>query len=220
MTLAALPWIVANDAEGYASIGAASCPGTTLVQAVVLVADPGIVEVPMGTTLRELVRLGGSVTRGDDLQALVVGGPSGGILGSTALDTPYTFDDLRAAACSARIRVGAGGRRAHERPRACDPPHPGIAPTRRAARRFPCRIGLRRRLEVGDRLLEGTARPTDGRLLEDLAHDIVESALCDHERLATRPLVSGMRYFAPEIEQHRAARQPAGAAAPGSGPAH
>jgi NADH:ubiquinone oxidoreductase subunit F (NADH-binding) len=219
VTLAALPWIVTNGAEAFASIGAPDCPGTTLVQLSGSVADPGIVEVPMGTTLRELVRLGGSVVRGHDLKALVVGGPSGGILAPTTLDTPYTFDDLRAAGA----HVGSGSVLvADERTNVLEL---AVMLTRYCAdeacgKTIPCRIGLRRLSEIGARFVEGAARPTDPELLADLAHDIVESALCDHERLATRPLVSGMRYFAPEIEQHLASRQPAGAPAPGPGRAH
>jgi NADH:ubiquinone oxidoreductase subunit F (NADH-binding) len=67
---------------------------------------------------------------------------------------------------------------------------------------IPCRIGLRRVSEIGDRVATGLPRPTDVQLLADLSSDIVESALCDHERLATLPFMSGMRYFRSELDEH------------------
>ncbi len=92
---------------------------------------------------------------------------------------------------------------------------------------IPCRIGLRRLSEIGDRMATGRPRPTDAVLLEDLAHDVVASGLCDHERLATLAFTSGMRYFRPEIDAHllhgtcpagvcEPTAVAAGAAAPGS----
>ncbi len=67
---------------------------------------------------------------------------------------------------------------------------------------IPCRIGLRRLAEIGQRYADGTARPTDPKLLADLADDCAASALCDHERLAPGPLRTAMRYFGPEIDDH------------------
>ena len=67
---------------------------------------------------------------------------------------------------------------------------------------IPCRIGTRRLVEIADRAIDGRPRPTDMTLLEDLSADIVASALCDHERLTTLPLASGMRYFRSELDEH------------------
>ena len=67
---------------------------------------------------------------------------------------------------------------------------------------IPCRIGTRRLAEIGDRFVSGRPRPTDVALLADLSHDIVESGLCDHERLTTLPMASGMRYFRAELDDH------------------
>ena len=67
---------------------------------------------------------------------------------------------------------------------------------------IPCRIGTRRLVEIADRVVDGRPKPTDGALLADLSADIVASALCDHERLTTLPLTSGMRYFGPELDDH------------------
>ena len=199
-TLAAIPWIAINGAEAFAKIGAPDCPGTILVQ--VRGADStGVAEVPTGTSLRDIVGLAGALATGHAVKAVLVGGPSGGILPAEALDTPYTFAALRAAGA----HVGSGSVVVAD-DRAC------IVDLARVLTRFcadeacgktiPCRIGTRRLSEIGDRLAAGTSRAGDLDLLVDLASDIVASALCDHERLATLPLVSGMRYFKAELDEH------------------
>lgn len=199
-TLAAIPWIVVNGAEAFAKIGAADCPGTILVH----VRGPectGVAEVPMGTSLRDIVGLAGPATGSRSVKAILVGGPSGGILPPEALDTPYTFEALRAAGA----HVGSGSVIVADE-RAC------IVDLARVLTRYcadeacgktiPCRIGTRRLSEIGDRLGTGTSRAGDLDLLTDLASDIVRSALCDHERLTTLPLMSGMRYFRAELDEH------------------
>ena len=199
-SLAAIPWIIVNGAEAFAKIGPAECPGTILVQ----VRGPegsGIAEIPMGTRLRDVVALAGSMPAGRSLKAVLVGGPSGGILPPDALDIPYTFSALRAAGA----HVGSGSVIVAD-DRAC------IVDLARVLTRFcadeacgktiPCRIGTRRLSEIGDRLAAGTSRAGDLDLITDLAADIVGSALCDHERLTTLPLMSGMRYFRAELDEH------------------
>jgi NADH-quinone oxidoreductase subunit F len=165
------------------------------------VANPGIAEVPTGTTLRELIDLAGGVAAGRTFKAALVGGPSGGLLPAELLDTPYSFDALRATGA----HVGSGGVVIVDE-RAC------IVDLARLLVRYgadeacgktiPCRIGLRRLAEIGQRYADGTARPTDPKLLVDLAEDCAASALCDHERLAPSPLRTAMRYFGPEIDDH------------------
>lgn len=198
-TLAAVPWIVREGADRFAAIGAGASPGTILVQ-LRGPAGAGIAEVPLGTPLRSLVDLvGGSGNR--PLKALLVGGPTGGILPADLLDTPYAYEALREAGA----HIGSGSVVIAD-DRAC------VVDLARLLTRFaadqacgktiPCRIGLRRLSEIGDRIAEGRPRPSDPRLVEDLAHDIVATALCDHERLAVVPLTSAMRHFRPEIDAH------------------
>lgn len=199
-TLAAIPWIVVNGSDAFAKIGAPECPGTMLVQ----VRGPeasGVAEVPMGTNLRDISALAGTPSGARSLKAVLVGGPSGGILPPEALDIPYTFDGLKAAGA----HIGSGSVIVAD-DRAC------IVDLARVLTRYcadeacgktiPCRIGTRRLSEIGDRLAFGTSRAGDLDLITDLASDIVGSALCDHERLATLPLVSGMRYFRAELDEH------------------
>jgi NADH:ubiquinone oxidoreductase subunit F (NADH-binding) len=199
-TVAAVPWIIRNGAEAFAAIGDPECPGTILVQ-VRTPAGDGIAEVPLGTPLREVVALGGRLPAARSIKAVLVGGPSGGLLPPDLLDTPYAFGPLRAAGA----HVGSGSVVVAD-DRAC------IVDLARLLTRFcageacgktiPCRIGTRRLVEIADRVVEGRPRPTDPALLEDLSADIVASALCDHERLTTLPLSSGMRYFRSELDEH------------------
>jgi NADH:ubiquinone oxidoreductase subunit F (NADH-binding) len=199
-TLAAVPWIIRNGAAAFAQIGSPDSPGTILVQVRTPSGD-GIAEVPLGTRLREVIGLGGRLPASRSIKAVLVGGPSGGLLPPEMLDTPYDFDALRAAGA----HIGSGSVVVAD-DRAC------VVDLARLLTRFcageacgktiPCRIGTRRLVEIADRVVEGRPKPTDMTLLEDLSADIVASALCDHERLTTLPLSSGMRYFRSELDEH------------------
>jgi NADH:ubiquinone oxidoreductase subunit F (NADH-binding) len=199
-TLAALPWIIRHGADAFAAIGAADSPGTILV-ALRTPGGDGIAEVPLGTPLREVVALAGKLPVGRTIKAILVGGPSGGLLPPDLLDTPYAYASLREVGA----HIGSGSVVVAD-DRAC------VVDLARLLTRFcageacgktiPCRIGTRRLVEIADRVVEGRSRPTDATLLEDLSADIVASALCDHERLTTLPLASGMRYFRSEVDEH------------------
>jgi NADH:ubiquinone oxidoreductase subunit F (NADH-binding) len=198
-TLAAVPWIVREGAEAFAAIGAPDSPGTVLVS----LRTPGrvgIAEVPLGTPLREIVGLGGRMPAGRSMKAVLVGGPSGGLLPPDVLDTPYTFAALRAVGA----HVGSGSVTVVDDrtdlveligvlTRFCS--------NEACGKTIPCRIGTRRLAEIVDRRAAGLSTPADRALAADLAADIVGSALCDHERLATLPLTSGMRYFESEFDR-------------------
>lgn len=199
-TLAAVPWIVRNGAAAFTAVGSKASPGTVLVQ----VRGPlgeGIAEIPLGATIRQIAALAGGVGDGRSLKALLVGGPSGGLLPESVADTPFEFDAL------GRVGAHVGSRSVTiVDDRAC------IVDLGRLLTRFcadeacgktiPCRIGTRRLAEIAERISTGVPKPTDPGLLDDLAHDIVGSALCDHERLATLPMTSGMRYFRSELDEH------------------
>jgi NADH:ubiquinone oxidoreductase subunit F (NADH-binding) len=199
-TLAAVAWIIRNGADAFRKAGTEDVPGTILVQ--VRGADQaGVAEVPFGTTLDDIAALAGKPAGRHKRKAFVVGGPSGGILPADRGTTPYTFDALRAVGA----HVGSGSVIVAD-DRAC------IVDLARLLTRYcadeacgktiPCRIGTRRLAEIGERLSAGTSRAGDLDLATTLAEDIVGSGLCDHERLATLPLLSGMRYFRPELDAH------------------
>jgi NADH:ubiquinone oxidoreductase subunit F (NADH-binding) len=199
-TLAAVSWILRNGAEAFRAIGTPEESGTILVH-VLGPERAGVAEVPLGTSLGDVVGLGGTPAAGRSLKAVVVGGPSGGILPPDALDAPYTFAGLRAAGA----HIGSGSIVCAD-DRAC------IVDLARVLSRFcadeacgktiPCRIGVHRLSEITQRAAIGTSRAGDLDLAVDLASDIVGSALCDHERLATLPLMSGLRYFRDEVDAH------------------
>ena len=198
-TLAAVPWVLRNGAAAFGATGVQGAPGTALVQ-LRGPAGAGIAEVPLGTPLGEIVALaGGAGSHG--LKALLVGGPTGGFLPASALDTPYTNAALREAGA----HIGSGSVVIAD-DRAC------IVDLARLLTRFasdqacgksiPCRIGLRRLAEIGERVAAGTPRAGDAQLTADLTHDIAASALCDHERTATYAFASVLRHFRSELDDH------------------
>src|SRR5262249_20589939 len=141
-TLAAVPWILRHGAAAFAAIGTRSAPGTILVD-VRGHTTSGVAEVPFGTALRDVIALGGKPRAGPAFKAVVVGGPTGGIVPASALNTPYTFEGLR----SAGAHVGSGSVIVAD-DRACVVDLARLL-TRYAAdeacgKTIPCRIGLRR----------------------------------------------------------------------------
>jgi NADH:ubiquinone oxidoreductase subunit F (NADH-binding) len=200
-TLASVAWILAHGSDAFRATGTHDAPGTILVQ-VRTPGGQGIAEVPLGTPLGDILKLGAALPSGRSLKALLVGGPSGGLLPPDVLDTPYSFETLRIAGA----HLGSGSIVAVDDrtdlleligvlTRFCS--------TEACGKSIPCRIGTKRLAEIVDRRERGLARPSDDGLAADLAHDIVASALCDHERLATLPLTSGMRYFESDLRDAR-----------------
>ncbi|HEY7828090.1 MAG TPA: NADH-ubiquinone oxidoreductase-F iron-sulfur binding region domain-containing protein, partial [Candidatus Limnocylindrales bacterium] len=210
-TLALAAWILREGAAAFRAIGSPDAPGTILVH-VRGGGGSGVAEVPLGTPLRAILALAGTITRsGPAPKAILVGGPSGGILPADVLDTPYAFDELRAA--GAHVGSGSVVATAAE----ADVLELAELLTRFCAgeacgKTIPCRIATRRLEEIAHRINAGTPRPTDAILLADLSADIVASALCDHERLATLPMTSVMRYFQADLDAklQPAAQQAAG----------
>jgi NADH:ubiquinone oxidoreductase subunit F (NADH-binding) len=199
-TLAAVPWIVDHGAGAYASLGSADAPGTTLLQLGGAVPKPGIVEVPLSATIREILDGPGGIGK-TRLKAVLVGGPDGGFLPPDALDTPMT----QAALTEAGALSGSGTLLALDTG-ACIVDVAALM-TRylndeACGKTIPCRIGTRRLSELGGAMCTGRARPGDADLLDDLSHDLHDAALCGLEANASNPLLSGMRYFAPEFEDH------------------
>jgi NADH:ubiquinone oxidoreductase subunit F (NADH-binding) len=155
--------------------------------------------VPLGTTVRELVDLAGGSN--GSFKAALVGGPTGGFLPDAGLDTPWGYQELaEAGAVTGSGTVVVAGTST------C------IVDLATVMTRFlndeacgktiPCRIGTRRLAELGNGMCTGRARPTDGELVTSLAADVRDGALCGLEAGAINPLLSGMRYFAEEFEEH------------------
>ncbi len=200
-TFAAIPTIVNGGNDEFAETSPRAFAGTVLVQISGAVVQPGIAEVPLGATLAEVLDVAGGVPQGKRLKAVLVGGPTGGLIPPTALDT--TFDQGSLEKNGAQIGSGsivvvdqsacvvdlAATITRYSADQAC-------------GKTIPCRIGLRRMAEIGQRFIDGSPRGDDVALLYDLASDISESALCDHERRATLALTSLARNFRDELDAH------------------
>jgi NADH:ubiquinone oxidoreductase subunit F (NADH-binding) len=200
-TFAVVPGIVAGGPGAYLEAGTGGAVGTVLVQISGSVASPGLAEVPLGTTIDEIVALAGGVPAPHKVKALLIGGPSGGILPPDALKTPYEFETLEAAGA----HMGSGSIVVVDE-RSC---LVDLASTltrfcadQACGKTIPCRIGLRRLAEIGARVCEGQPRGDEIERLTDLSADIVASRLCDHERRSTLPLLSLVRYFRDELDAH------------------
>jgi NADH:ubiquinone oxidoreductase subunit F (NADH-binding) len=199
-TLAAVPWIVANGAGAHASHGTAEAPGTTLVQLGGAVTRPGIAEVPFGARLDEILDGPGGGASGK-LKAVLVGGPTGGFLPADALDTPLTYEALREAGA-----LGGSSTILALDESVCLVDLATLM-TRflsdnASGKTIPDRIGIRRLAELGAALTTGHVRPSDVELVPTLAADIHDAALSGLEADAGNPLLSVMRYFAPELDAH------------------
>jgi NADH:ubiquinone oxidoreductase subunit F (NADH-binding) len=212
-TLAAVPWIVRHGPGAHARLGAPEAPGTTLVQLGGVVRKPGIVEVPLGATIRDVLDGPGGFVQGK-LKAVLVGGPTGGFLPPEALDTPLSHARLWEAGALA----GSGSVLALDES-TCLVDLAALMTRylgdQACGKTIPCRIGTRRLAELGAAFCVGHARPSDASLLSDLASDVRDAALCGLEAGASNPLLSGMRYFAAEFEDHIVrGRCPAGVCRP------
>jgi NADH-quinone oxidoreductase subunit F len=202
-TLAAVPWIAANGAQAFGEVGDAASPGTTLIQISGAVKKPGIAEVPTGVPLRRLIdRVAGGVRDGSTLKAALVGGPAGAFLPAAELaKTRYSPDGLVASGAiwgSGTIVV------ADERTCLVDMATlmERYLSDEACGKTIPCRIGVRRLYEIGQRATKGLSRPTDPQLLTDLSADVRDGALCGLEYCAPNPLLSVMRYFREEFDDH------------------
>ena len=197
-TLALVPWIVANGAKAFAGIGDSDNPGTTLVQITGAVTTPGIVEVPLGMSIKKLLDIAGGIGTG---KAVLVGGPAGGFLPPAELDTLYT-----ATALNEKGAMWGSGSIVVAGPETC---LVDMATTlerymsdESCGKTIPCRIGVRRLYEFGQRATTGMSRPTDAQIMLDLAADVRAGALCGLEYCAPNPFLTGMRYFADEFNAH------------------
>ena len=197
-TLALVPWIVANGSKAFAEIGDDDHPGTTLVQITGAVTKPGIVEVPLGMSVKRLLESAGGVGKA---KAVFIGGPAGGFLPPSELDTLYT-----AAALNEKGAIWGSGSIVVCGPDTClvdmATTLERVLSDKSCGKTIPCRIGVRRLYEMGQRATTGMSKPTDPQVLQELAADIRDAALCGLEFCAPNPFLSGMRYFADEFDAH------------------
>lgn len=201
-TFANIPWILRNGGAAFAAIGTGTSKGTKVFALAGQVRRGGLVEVPMGTSLREAIfGLGGGVRPPAAFKAVQLGGPSGGCLPESMLDTPIGYQSLAATGAM----MGSGGMVVLDSS-AC------MVEMARFFLRFtaaescgkcaPCRIGTRRAEEILTRITGGEGREGDLELLEELAAGIQDGALCGLGRTALNPVLATLRYFRDELEAH------------------
>jgi NADH-quinone oxidoreductase subunit F len=207
-TLATVPLIITRGADAFRRVGTATSPGTKTFALTGHVANTGLIEVPMGATLREIVyEIGGGITddRGrlldSGFKAVQIGGPSGGCLVEEHLDMPLDYDSLREAGAM----VGSGGLVVMNS-------HTCMVQIARFFMQFTqnescgkcvlCREGTKQMLALLDDIIEGRADDSTLPLLEDLGHAVAKGSLCGLGKTAPSPVLSTMRYFRDEYEAH------------------
>jgi NADH-quinone oxidoreductase subunit F len=201
-TLASIPPIIEKGPDWYAAIGTAKSPGTAIFSVVGDVVHPGLVEIPMGVSLRELIfDICGGVPGRKGFKAVQIGGPSGGCLSEAFLDTPIDFDSLSEAGAM----MGSGGMVVMSQD-SCpvDVARFFLDFTQKEScgKCTFCRIGTRHLLDILARVTVGEGREADIDLLGQLSEDIKDGSLCGLGKTAPNPVLTSLKYFADEYMAH------------------
>lgn len=201
-TYANIPTIILEGAESFASVGTEKSKGTKVFALGGKINNTGLLEIPMGTTLREVIyEIGGGIPNGKAFKAAQTGGPSGGCIPSSELDIPIDYDNL----ISIGAMMGSGGLIVMDEDNC-------MVDVARFFLDFtqdescgkcpPCRIGTKRMLEILERICDGQGEEGDIERLEELAEGIKASALCGLGQTAPNPVLSTIKYFRDEYEAH------------------
>ncbi|MHC4196479.1 MAG: NADH-ubiquinone oxidoreductase-F iron-sulfur binding region domain-containing protein [Planctomycetota bacterium] len=199
-TLGNIAPIIENGAEWFSSIGTEGSKGTKIFALAGNVKNTGLVEVPMGTTLREIIfDIGGGIARKRDFKAVQIGGPSGGCVPLEHLDTPIDYESLQKVGAI----MGSGGLVVMDEKTSMV----GMAKyfmnfiqDESCGKCVPCRIGTRRMLEILTRISDGQGRRGDVELLGEMAHKIKETSLCGLGQTGPNPVLATIRYFRDEYD--------------------
>lgn len=213
-TYANVPLIITNGVDWYRSIGTPTSPGTKAFAITGNVNNTGLIEVPMGTTLREVVfDIGGGIKGNKEFKAVQIGGPSGGCLtlGAGQLDLPLDFDSLKKVGAM----IGSGGLVVMDE-NTCMVEvarfFMNFTQNESCGKCVPCREGTRRMLEILERIVHGDGTLEDLDLLEELANTVSKTALCGLGKTAANPVLSTLKYFREEYVAHVVDKKcPAGA---------
>jgi NADP-reducing hydrogenase subunit HndC len=201
-TYANVPWILQHGWEEFANIGTEKSKGTKVFALGGKITNTGLVEIPMGTTLREVVEeIGGGVPNGKAFKAAQTGGPSGGCIPAELIDTPIEYDTLTAIGSM----MGSGGLIIMDE----DNCMVDIARyfldftvDESCGKCTPCRIGTRRMLSILDKITQGQGTMEDLDMLQELGQHIKENSLCGLGQTAPNPVLSTLRYFRDEYIAH------------------
>ena len=209
-TLACVPWILRHGASAFAAFGTKTSRGTKVFALAGKIHRGGLIEVPMGITIREVVEeIGGGIKHGREFKAVQLGGPSGGCIPARLADTPIDYDALAQTGAI----MGSGGLVVLDE-RDC------MVDMARFFLKFTqaescgkctfCRIGTKRMLEILERLCAGEGRRDDLEKLATLADYVSRGSLCGLGQTAPNPVLTTLRYFREEYEAHLVGRCPAG----------
>ena len=210
-TYANVPRIILNGPEWFSAMGTEKSKGTKVFALGGKINNTGLVEVPMGTTLREIIyEIGGGIPNGKKFKAAQTGGPSGGCIPAEHLDTPIDYDNLMAIGSM----MGSGGLIVMDE----DNCMVDIARffldfivDESCGKCTPCRVGTKKMMEILDRIVAGKGEEGDIERLEELGNEIKATALCGLGQTAPNPVLSTIHYFRDEYEAHiKEKRCPAG----------
>ncbi len=210
-TYANIPQIILNGAEWYSSIGTQTSKGTKVFALAGQINNVGLVEVPMGTKLREIIYdIGGGISGGRDFKAVQTGGPSGGCITKQHLDTPIDYESLN----SIGSMMGSGGMIVMS-DRDCMVNlakfYLEFTVDESCGKCTPCRVGNKRLLEILTKITQGKGTEDDLRELDELSEVIKDTSLCGLGQTAPNPVLSTLKYFRDEYEAHvKEKRCPAG----------
>lgn len=201
-TFANIPQIILKGADWFASMGTEKSKGTKVFALGGKIKNTGLVEIPMGTTLREIIEeIGGGIPNGKKFKAAQTGGPSGGCIPASLMDTPIDYDNLTAIGCM----MGSGGLIVMDE----DNCMVDIAKfflnftvDESCGKCTPCRVGTKRLLEMLDKITAGKATMEDLDKLEDLCHYIKANSLCGLGQTAPNPVLATLKFFREEYVAH------------------
>ena len=201
-TFANVADIINKGSAWYKSIGPEKSPGTKTFALTGNIKNAGLIEVPMGTTLREVIfDIGGGMRDGKKFKAVQIGGPSGGCLTEEHLDLPLDFDSLKKAGAI----IGSGGLVVMDE-KTCMVEvarfFMNFTQNESCGKCVPCREGTKRMLEILERIVAGDGRDGDIELLQELGEMISDMALCGLGKTAAGPVLSTIKYFRNEYEAH------------------
>lgn len=201
-TYANVALIIKEGADWFASIGTENSKGTAVFALTGKIANSGLIEVPMGITIREVIYdIGGGILDGKKFKAVQTGGPSGGCIPESFLDMPIDYDSLKEVGSM----MGSGGIVVMDDSTCMvDVARYFLDFTEKEScgKCVPCRLGTKQMLTILEGIVEGKGKPGDIELLEELAFGIKEGSLCGLGQTAPNPVLTTLRYFRHEYEAH------------------
>ena len=201
-TLANVPWIIYNGGAAFGAMGTEKSKGTKVFALAGKIKKGGLVEVPMGLTLKDVIYdIGGGIKNDREFKAVQMGGPSGGCIPAHLIDTPVTYEDINKTGAI----VGSGGMIVMDEDTCMvDMARYFLNFTRdeSCGKCNYCRIGTKRMLEILERITEGKGKDGDIELLEELAAKIKDGSMCGLGQTAPNPVLTTLKYFRNEYEDH------------------